>query len=359
MIIELIQYLTQFESNFSFFYYLTVRGVFIAITSFLLSIFLCRWVINFSHKHRIYPGMRADGPDHEDKQQTPILGGVAMCVSIVLSSLLWVDLSHFPVWLCLLTVLLYALIGGLDDYLKVKHQDGSGLSVRAKLALQSCVAVGLAWVIFDTAQTSVEVDLLIPYVKNTSIALGWWFIPFSVLVIVGTSNSVNLMDGLDGLCILPVAMITVALAIFLYFSGNIVFASYLNIPYIAGNGELALIALALVGAGMGFLWYNSHPAQVFMGDVGSLSIGALMALLAIFARQELVLAVMGGLFVVQTFSVFLQVGSYKLRGKRIFKMAPLHHHYEKLDYQESKIIIRFWIVTFFFVILGLASLKIR
>lgn len=359
MLYELAQYLVPFESNFSFFLYLTVRGVMAAATAFVLSMLLCWVMIGFAHRRGMYPGMREKGPAHSEKSGTPILGGVAMVISIAVSVLLWADLDNVYIWLALAAMLLYAFIGGADDYLKVARRDSAGLRAGAKLVVQTLAAALLAFAAYRLAQTGAQTDLLIPYMKSTSFDMGWWFVPFSILVIVGCSNSVNLMDGLDGLCILPVVMIASALAVFAYVSGNIVFSSYLNIPYIPGNGELAVVAVATAGAGMGFLWFNAHPAEIFMGDTGSLALGALLAVLAILVRQELVLAIMAGLFVVQACSVILQVGSFKLRGRRIFKMAPLHHHFELSGWTETKIIIRFSIITFLLVMLGLASLKIR
>ena len=359
MLYELAQLLVPYEANFLFFQYLTVRGALVTVTALALSAGLCVAVIRLSHRFGIYPGMRSDGPAHASKANTPILGGVAMAVGIAVSVLLWADLDNQYIWVLLASLLSFAAIGGIDDFLKLRRQDGHGIGAKAKLAMQLALATALAVWVYSLAETDTQTALLIPYMKSTSIALGWLFVPFVVLVITGSSNSVNLMDGLDGLCILQVAMIASALAVFAYVSGNVMFSSYLNIPYIQGNGELALVAVAIAGASMGFLWFNAHPAEIFMGDTGSLALGALLGLIAVLVRQELVLAIMAGLFVLQTTAVMLQVGSFKARGKRIFRMAPLHHHFELIGWTETKIIIRFWIITFLLVLLGLASLKIR
>jgi phospho-N-acetylmuramoyl-pentapeptide-transferase len=253
----------------------------------------------------------------------------------------------------------FGAIGFWDDYKKVVYRDPNGMSARMKLFLQSLIGFIAAYSLFALATVPAETDLLIPYMKDTVIHLGAWTILLSYFVIVGTSNAVNLTDGLDGLAIMPTVMISGALGVFAYLSGNAVFSDYLNIPYIPGASEVTIFAAALAGAGLGFLWFNAHPAQVFMGDVGSLAIGASLGVMAIAVKQELILVIMGGVFVAETISVILQVGSYKLRKKRIFLMAPLHHHFEQKGWHESQVIVRFWIITIILVLIGLASLKLR
>jgi len=258
-----------------------------------------------------------------------------------------------------LSMLGFGAIGFADDYLKVVYKDPEGMRSRTKFLLQSIVGFATAYALFAMATVPAETELLIPYMKDTVIQLGAWTILLSYFVIVGTSNAVNLTDGLDGLAIMPTVMISGALGVFAYLSGHVYFSEYLNIPYIPGVGEVTIVAGALVGAGLGFLWFNAHPAQVFMGDVGSLAIGATLGGMAIAVKQELVLVIMGGIFVAETLSVILQVASYKLRKKRIFLMAPLHHHYEQKGWHESQVIVRFWVITIILVLIGLASLKLR
>ncbi|MGB1799438.1 MAG: phospho-N-acetylmuramoyl-pentapeptide-transferase, partial [Gammaproteobacteria bacterium] len=279
--------------------------------------------------------------------------------SIIFSTLCWADISNRYVLVCLIVTFLFGLIGLVDDYKKVIHNDSKGLIARYKYAAQSIVAIGAAIYLYQSATLPVETELIVPFVKSWVFDLGWFYIVLAYFVIVGSSNAVNLTDGLDGLAILPTVLVAGALAIFAYATGHIRFAEYLGIPYVPGVGEVAVFCAAITGAGLGFLWFNTYPAQVFMGDIGALALGAALGVVAVVTRQELVLFIMGGIFVMETVSVILQVGSFKLTGKRIFRMAPLHHHYELKGWPEPRVIVRFWIVTVILVLIGLASLKIR
>jgi phospho-N-acetylmuramoyl-pentapeptide-transferase len=289
------------------------------------------------------------------------MGGALILLAILVSTLLWANLSNRFVWIVLVSTCVFGVIGFVDDYKKLVLGNAKGLAPRKKFFWQSLAGVGAALALYLTAENpDVERALLIPYFKDTLIPLSVFvYIPFTYLVIVGTSNAVNLTDGLDGLAIMPAVLIGTALGVFAYAAGNVVFAGYLGIPYVAGSGEMLVFCAALAGAGLGFLWFNTYPAQVFMGDIGALALGAALGLVAVVVRQELVLFIMGGVFVVETVSVIIQVASYKLTGRRIFRMAPLHHHFELKGWAEPKVIVRFWIITVVLVLVGLASLKIR
>jgi len=280
-------------------------------------------------------------------------------VAVALSTLLWSDLAVKQVWIVLFVTIGFGAIGWVDDYRKVMLANSVGLKAREKLFWQALVAIVAVVVLYHTARDPAELELIVPFFKNVAIPLGIMFIPFAFLVIIGTSNAVNLTDGLDGLAILPSVMVAAGLGLIAYLAGHAVFADYLLIPNIKGSGELTIFCTALMGAGLGFLWFNTYPAQVFMGDVGALSIGAALGVVAIMVRQELVLFIMGGIFVLEAVSVILQVGSYKLRGKRIFRMAPIHHHFELKGWPEPRIIVRFWIITVVLVLIGLSTLKLR
>ena len=287
------------------------------------------------------------------------MGGSLILVAIVISTLLWSDLTNRYVWVVLLTTLAFGGIGFIDDYRKVALKNSKGLSARSKYFWQSFFGLAAALFLFATATSPAETELIIPFFKNVNLQLGWLFIPFTYLVVVGTSNAVNLTDGLDGLAILPAVMVGAALGIFAYLSGHSEFASYLAIPWLPEAGELVVFCGALVGAGLGFLWFNTYPAMVFMGDIGSLALGAALGILAVLVRQEIVLMIMGGIFVMETLSVIIQVASFKLTGKRVFRMAPIHHHFELKGWPEPRIIVRFWIITLILVLIGLATLKVR
>ena len=294
------------------------------------------------------------------------MGGGLILISIVVSTLLWADLSNTYIWLMIFVTTSFGAIGLVDDYSKIKHKNSDGMSALTKYFLQSIVAIVVALYLFLNANTSQETSLLVPFIKDLSIPLGFiGFTALTYLVVVGSSNAVNLTDGLDGLAIMPAVMIISALGIFAYLGGNVIFSDYLDIPYIKGAGELVIYCAALAGAGLGFLWFNAYPAEVFMGDLGSLSIGAAMGTIAVIVRQEIVLLIMAGIFVVETISVMLQVSYFRYskkkygKGRRIFLMAPLHHHFEKKGWKETQVVVRFWIITMMLVLIGLASLKIR
>ncbi|EHQ51406.1 phospho-N-acetylmuramoyl-pentapeptide-transferase [Ectothiorhodospira sp. PHS-1] len=360
MLLILFEYLSQYYTAFNVFQYLTLRAILGVLTALLIAFMVGPAMIRHLTRYKIGQQVRSDGPQtHFSKAGTPTMGGALILVAVAVSTLLWSDLSNRFVWVVLLVTLLFGLIGGVDDYLKLRYGNSRGLSARSKFFWQSVVAFLTAVFLFYTAQTPIETTLIVPVFKDVAIDLGLWFIPLTWLVIVGSSNAVNLTDGLDGLAIMPCVLVAGALGVFAYVSGHTIFADYLGIPYVPGVGDLTVFAAALVGAGMGFLWFNAYPAQVFMGDVGALALGAALGLLAVTTRQEIVLVIMGGVFVIETLSVILQVASYKLTGRRIFRMAPLHHHFELKGWPEPRVIVRFWIITVVLVLIGLATLKIR
>lgn len=360
MLVYLTEYLAHFESGFHVFQYLTLRAILGVLTALAISLLIGPVMIRRLAQHQIGQTVRNDGPQsHFSKAGTPTMGGALILVAIAVSTLLWSDLRNPFVWVVLMTTLSFGVIGFYDDYKKLVHKDPKGLAARWKYFWQSVAGLLAVLMLFALATTPQETALLIPYFKDASIPLGWWFIPLGYLVIVGSSNAVNLTDGLDGLAILPTVMVAGALGIFAYLSGHVDFSTYLKIPNVPGAGEMAIFSGTIVGAGLGFLWFNAYPAQVFMGDIGALALGAALGVLAVIVRQELVLFIMGGVFVMETVSVMLQVGSYKLTGKRIFRMAPLHHHFELKGWPEPRVIVRFWIITVILVLVGLASLKIR
>ncbi|HXK55878.1 MAG TPA: phospho-N-acetylmuramoyl-pentapeptide-transferase, partial [Gammaproteobacteria bacterium] len=310
--------------------------------------------------HQIGQTVRDDGPQsHHSKAGTPTMGGALLLVAVTVSSLLWADLGSRYVWVVIIVTLMFGVIGFVDDYRKLVLNDPKGLAGRFKYLWQSVIGAGAAIFLYSTSSSISETQLIIPFVKSVVIDMGPWFMVLAYFVIVGSSNAVNLTDGLDGLAIMPTVLVAGALAIFAYASGHAQIANYLLIPQIKGVGELAVFCGALAGAGLGFLWFNAYPAQVFMGDVGALALGAALGVVAVIVRQELVLLIMGGVFVMETVSVILQVVSFKLTGRRIFRMAPLHHHFELKGWPEPRVIVRFWIVTVILVLIGLASLKIR
>jgi len=360
MFLTLAEYLQQYESGFSVFQYITLRAILGTITALILSLVIGPHMIRKLSSYKIGQQVRDDGPQsHLSKAGTPTMGGALILISIAISTLLWSDLSSEKVWVVLGVTLSFGLIGGIDDYKKLVFGNSKGLSARAKYFWQTAFGLMAAVFIFSQAKTPIETTMIVPFMKNVLIPLGGFFVVLSYLVIVGCSNAVNLTDGLDGLAIMPTVMVAGALGVFAYATGHSTFATYLGIPYVAGVGELAIFCGTLVGAGLGFLWFNTYPAQVFMGDVGALALGAALGVIAIYVRQELVLVIMGGVFVMETVSVILQVGSYKLTGKRIFRMAPIHHHFELKGWPEPRVIVRFWIITVVLVLIGLASLKVR
>ena len=360
MLLWLAEYLSQYHSGFAVVQYLSLRAIFAVITALTVALFLGPKVIRKLREYQIGQTIRDDGPkSHLSKAGTPTMGGALILLSITVSTLLWGNLENKYVWATLLVTLAFGVIGWIDDYRKVVEKNSRGLPARWKYFWQSALAIVAGIYLFATAPTSAETSLIIPFFKDVIIELGIFYIVLSYFVIVGASNAVNLTDGLDGLAILPTVMVGAALGLCAYLAGNVNYSDYLSIPYVLGAGELVVFSGALVGAGVGFLWFNTYPAQVFMGDVGSLALGAALGMMAIITRQEIVFFIMGGIFVAETVSVILQVGSFKLTGKRIFRMAPLHHHYELKGWPEPRVIVRFWIVTLILVLAGLATLKIR
>lgn len=360
MLIWLADWLTQFDSGFNVFSYLTLRAILSTLTALLIAILIGPKMIRYLQRMQIGQTVRDDGPQsHLSKSGTPTMGGLLILAAIVVSGLLWADLTNRYVLITLTVVVAYGIIGFVDDYRKVIRKDSKGLIARWKYFWQSVVALGVAFYLYSSATISAETSLLVPFFKEVFPQLGAFFIIITYFAIVGTSNAVNLTDGLDGLAIVPTILVAGAFAIFAYVTGNANFAEYLNIPHIPLTSELVIVCTAMVGAGLGFLWFNTYPAQVFMGDVGSLALGGTLGVLAVLVRQELVLIIMGGVFVMETLSVILQVGSYKLRGQRIFRMAPIHHHYELKGWPEPRVIVRFWIISIILVLVGLATLKLR
>jgi len=359
MIIYLADYLEQFHSGFNVFQYITLRAVLAVITALLISFIIGPFMIRKLNRYRIGQVIRDDGPDtHLKKAGTPTMGGALILVSVAITTLLWGRLDNHYVWVVLITTLLFGVVGWVDDYRKLVLQDPKGLASRYKYFWQSVIGLSVAIYLYVIA-TPAETQLVVPFFKDIYPQMGWLFIPFVYFVIVGSSNAVNLTDGLDGLAVMPTVLVCGALGLFAYLTGHVGFAKYLSIPYLAGVGEVTIFCGALVGAGLGFLWFNAYPAMVFMGDVGALALGAALGVVAVVVRQELVLLIMGGVFAMETVSVILQVASYKLTGKRIFKMAPLHHHFELKGWPEPRVIVRFWIITVILVMVGLSTLKIR
>jgi len=360
MMLYLAQWLAQFHSGFNVLQYLTLRAIFGVLTALVLALMVGPEMIRRLTHHQIGQNVRDDGPQsHLAKHGTPTMGGALILLAILVSTLLWADLRNRYVWVVLVTTLAFGAIGWLDDYRKQKGGSSQGLTARAKYFWQTLAGLGVGLFLLLTAQHPVETQLIVPFFKHIAVHLGWFFVPWAYLVVVGSSNAVNLTDGLDGLAIMPTVMVAGGLAIFAYVAGHSEFATYLAVPYVPGVGEVVVFCAALVGAGLGFLWFNTYPAQVFMGDIGALALGAALGVVAVVVRQELVLLIMGGVFVMETVSVILQVSSYKLTGRRIFRMAPLHHHFELKGWPEPRVIVRFWIITVVLVLIGLATLKIR
>lgn len=342
------------------FNYLTLRAVMAALTSLAVTLFLGPRIIRALTKMQIGQVVRDDGPkSHYSKAGTPTMGGVLIITALTISTLIWSRLDNSYVWLVLFVTIGFGGIGWYDDYKKLVLKSSKGLAARWKYFLQSVFSLAVAIILYNMASTEIETSLQIPFIKSLVLPLGAFYILLTYFVIVGTSNAVNLTDGLDGLAILPSVMVAAALGVFAYITGNMKFSQYLVMPYIPGVEELSIYSAALLGAGLGFLWFNAYPAQIFMGDVGALGLGAAIGTIAVIVRQELVLFIMGGVFVIETLSVMLQVGSYKIRGKRLFKMAPIHHHFELIGWPEPRIIVRFWILTLVLTLVGLATIKLR
>ncbi|MBS3785339.1 MAG: phospho-N-acetylmuramoyl-pentapeptide-transferase [Gammaproteobacteria bacterium] len=360
MLILLTEWLAGHYSVFNVVQYQTFRAILGTLTALGIGLLVGPWLIRTLEQHQVGQHVRQEGPvSHYSKAGTPTMGGALILVGIAVSTLLWGDLSNRFVWVVLLTTLAFGAIGGYDDWRKIREKRSEGLSAKMKFAAQSVVGLLAGLALYVSAVAPVETALIVPFFKDLVIPLGWWFIPLTWLVVVGASNAVNLTDGLDGLAVMPTVLVGGGLGIFAYASGNALFSGYLGIPFVAGAGELIVFIGALIGAGLAFLWFNTYPAQVFMGDIGALSLGAALGMVAVVVRQELVLFIMGGVFVVETLSVMLQVFWYQRTGRRIFRMAPLHHHFELKGWPEPRVIVRFWIATVILVLVGLATLKLR
>jgi phospho-N-acetylmuramoyl-pentapeptide-transferase len=360
MLLSLSEYLSRHDGGTAVLQYITLRSILSVLTALGISFLIGPLMIRRLTALKIGQAIRDDGPQsHLSKKGTPTMGGALILVAATFGTLLWGDLDNRYVWVALGVTILFGLVGAADDYKKLRYGNSKGLTAKAKYFWQTAIGLSAAAFIFYTAAGPEQLQLIVPFFRDLNFDLGWAFIPLAYFVIVGASNAVNLTDGLDGLAILPTVLVAGALGVFAYVTGHAAFSEYLQTPYIAGAGELSVFCGALVGAGLGFLWFNAYPAQVFMGDVGALALGAALGVLAVLVRQELVLLIMGGVFAMETISVILQVASYKLTGKRIFRMAPLHHHFELRGWPEPRVIVRFWIITVILVLIGLATLKVR
>lgn len=372
MLLWLFELLGGYDSTFLVVRYLTLRTLLSVMTALVIGLFLGPIMIRKLRALKYGQAVSSFAPEgHAQKMGTPTMGGVLVLMSIGISTLLWADLSNPYVWIVLGVMVIFGAVGWADDWIKIRYKDNAGLPARKKFFWTSIASLGAGIALYYIAQSQPYIatthnmlDLLIPFFKNLHIPLsavpyGLAFIAFTYLVINGASNAVNLTDGLDGLAIMPVVLVAAGLGVFAYLSGDVRFANYLHIPYIKYTSELVVICSAMVGSGLAFLWYNAHPAQIFMGDVGALALGAMLGTIAVMVRQEIVFAIMGGVFVMEAVSVFLQIGSLRMRNKRVFLMAPLHHHYEKQGWKETQVVIRFWIITIFLVVVGLMTLKLR
>ena len=360
MLLWLSEILSQHIGAFQVFQYLTFRGILGVLTALAISLVFGPWMIRRLNYHQIGQSVRDDGPEsHFSKAGTPTMGGALILVAIILSTLLWGDLKNPYIWTVLFVTFIFGAVGWVDDYRKVIEKNSRGLPARWKYFWQSVAGLGAAFFLYKIAATPAETQLFLPFLKNAAFDLGPFFIVLTYFVIVGSSNAVNLTDGLDGLAIMPTVMVGSALGIIAYLVGHAEFSKYLFIPYVPGTGELVVFCGAMAGAGLGFLWFNTYPAQIFMGDVGALALGAALGTDAVITRHEIVFFIMGGVFVMETVSVILQVASYKLTGRRIFRMAPIHHHFELKGWPEPRVIVRFWIITVMLVLFGLATLKLR
>ena len=360
----LYQFLLNFVDTFGFlnvFKYLTFRTGLSVFTSLMIVLIIGGPFINFFSSQKIYNPIRDDGPEEHviKKIGTPTMGGIIILLGLLISVICWGDLTNINIQFCLFIAISFGLLGAYDDYKKIKQSNSSGISPKLKIILQIILAlIGISIFVYIVNYDDIT-NLYFPFFKNLIINLGWFFIPFSIFVIVGSSNAVNLTDGLDGLATVPVILVAACFAFISYVTGNIVFSDYLQIPYIEGTGEISIFCGAIIGSCLGFLWFNAPPAKIFMGDTGSLSLGGSLGAVGIITKHEIVLAIIGGLFVLEAISVMVQVISYKLTGKRIFKMAPIHHHFEKKGWPESTVVIRFWIISIILAMIGLATLKLR
>ena len=360
MLLELARWLHELGWMPALFGYITFRAILGALTALLLSLWLGPYVIARLAQLKGGQPIRTDGPQsHFSKAGTPTMGGTLILMTITLSTLLWADLRNRYVWVLLAVLLAFGAIGWLDDWIKIVRRDPNGLKSRWKYALQSVFGLVAALVLFYTADHANNTTLFLPLLKDFAVPLGLGFVVVAYFWIVGFSNAVNLTDGLDGLAIMPTVLVAAALGIFAYASGNAVFSQYLQIPAIPGAGEITIFCAAIAGAGLGFLWFNTYPAMVFMGDIGALALGAVLGTIAVIVRQEAILVLMGGIFVIETLSVMIQVASFKLTGRRVFRMAPIHHHFELKGWPEPRVIVRFWIISVMLVLVGLATLKVR
>ena len=359
MFLYLLEYLSSINNDFLVFEYITLRAILSIITALFISLILSPYIIKKFSVNNVSEVIRDDGPSsHINKTGTPTMGGLLILSSLIITTLLWADLENKYILYLLFITISFGVIGFIDDYKKLTKSK-KGMSAKSKIISQIFVAGILSVVMFNNIDSLAEQQFIIPIFKHIIIDLGIFFIPLTILVIISTSNAVNLTDGLDGLAIMPIVLVSGALGIFAYLSGNMNFSEYLLIPYIENSGEITIFIGAIIGSGLGFLWFNTYPAQVFMGDVGALSLGAAIGLVAVIVRQEVVLVIMGGIFVLEALSVIIQVLSFKYRGKRVFLMAPFHHHFEKKGWAEPKIVVRFWIISFILILIGLATLKLR
>lgn len=361
MLLELARWLQGFNDVFTLFEYLTLRGILAALTALALSLWLGPAVIRRLAQYKGGQPIRQDGPQtHFSKAGTPTMGGALILITVLASVLLWGDLRNKYVWVVMAVMVAFGAIGWYDDWIKIVHRDPNGLKSRWKYLLQSVFGLAAGLYLYLYADVPAATTFYVPLFKSIALPLaGISFVAIAYFWIVGFSNAVNLTDGLDGLAIMPTVLVACGLGVFAYASGNAVFSSYLQIPQVPGAGELVIICAAIAGAGLGFLWFNTYPAMVFMGDIGALALGAVLGTMAVIVRQELVLVIMGGIFVIETLSVMIQVASFKLTGKRVFRMAPIHHHFELKGWPEPRVIVRFWIISVILVLVGLATLKVR
>ncbi|HXF08669.1 MAG TPA: phospho-N-acetylmuramoyl-pentapeptide-transferase [Candidatus Acidoferrales bacterium] len=360
MLYWLTQELAAHHSGFHAFSYITLRAIMGMLTALGLGLLLGPVLITHLTQRQLGQQIRSDGPQsHLSKAGTPTMGGALILLCISLGTLFWADLSNRYIWVVLVTTLLFGFVGWLDDYLKIYRRTSKGLSARQKYLGQSLIGLAAAFTLYLTARVPAETTLIVPFFKDIAWAMGWAFVPFAYFVIVGASNAVNLTDGLDGLAIMPTVLVAAGLGVFAYVAGHMQFATYLGVPHIPGAGELLILCASIGGAGLAFLWFNTYPAMVFMGDIGALALGAALGTVAVVVRQEIVLGIMGAVFVAETVSVMLQVASFKLTGRRIFRMAPIHHHFELMGWPEPRVIVRFWIITVILVLIGLSTLKLR
>ncbi len=359
MVLKLLYPFVKYFSFFNIFQYITFRAAYALITALVIAFLLGPWMIEKLRKIKVGQAIREDGPkSHLSKSGTPTMGGLLIIFSIVVSVGLWEDLDNPYTWILLFATVGYGLIGFLDDYVKIKRKASGGISARLKFSGQIVVSLVIIALLYRVKQPGMTL-LYIPFIKYPVLDLGYWYIPFALILLVGTSNAVNLTDGLDGLAIGLVIMVGITFSILAYITGHSIVAKYLKIPFVVHSWEITVFSLALVGASVGFLWYNAHPAEIMMGDTGSLSLGGVLGVIALIIKKEILLVIIGGVFVIEALSVIIQVVYYKLTKKRVFKMAPIHHHFELMGWAESKVVIRFWILGGLFAILSLSTLKIQ